>query len=264
MPSMATRALAFPWVGMLVHASLVLLLSKWCNGGKKTSRRIRIAFTSSAITVIFSILRLYGLGLDLSSFWPYLTRLPDCVTMLVIILQPLAILLSALKQMSLRFKYHRSFYFWYVGLAAPVLEEVEYRLLPEVVLRSALIPFWSRALSSSLAFGLVHVVVPRDRIREQAQGKGWLSLLMCTIRESTGLILQTAIFGLYCALLLRITESLWPVIIVHSLANLIGPPYTRDAEEWYLNGAGLCLAGAFFTLMCARCGIPVGRLAVLT
>ncbi|TNJ27262.1 putative CAAX prenyl protease [Giardia muris] len=261
---MMTRALTFPWVGVLVHVTLILVLSRWCEVGKQTRRRIRIAFTSSVVTVILSLLRLYRLGLDSSSFWPYLTHIPDGVTMLVIILQPLAILLSALKQMNLRLKHHRSSHFWYVTLAAPVLEEVEYRLLPEVVLRSAKVPFWSRTLSSSLAFGLVHVVVLRDRIMEQAREKGWIGLIACAIRESIGLIMQTTIFGVYCALLLRITESVWPVIAVHSLANLIGPPYTRDAEDWYLNGAGLCLGGAFFTLMCTRCGVTMGRLALLT
>ena len=89
---------------------------------------------------------------------------------------------------------------------APIIEELYFRLLFLLIMH--INSFDSRlyyCLTSSLFFALSH-----------------LSLL--SINAMLTQFTMTFIFGLYSSYILIVTESLWPVVLLHFYCNLLGPP----------------------------------------
>ena len=93
----------------------------------------------------------------------------------------------------------------FLGLYAPLIEEITYRgLATGVLILIAGWRFWSAALLPAAVFGLAHF----------SQGSGW--------EEVAGIVAITALGGLFFSWLYRrFGDNLWPAFILHAGMNLV-------------------------------------------
>lgn len=216
-----------------------------------------IALTT-AFCLSFSLFHIYGSTAQKKLFWELLINPVPVSTLWLITMQPFLLLLSAL-----RYRHYQSNIaeeqlseLLYGLIAAPVAEEVMYRLMVEALFQPLGYMPISRIVISNGFFALLHFLTIRDRYRFAQTCIAKASILL---NAGITVVLQAMIFGVWSEMMLAVTGSIWPSIIIHSICNYIGPPRMITSKDWYINAIGLCCFLLNIIIVCELHGIPVSQ-----
>lgn len=224
------------------------------------SDKVRFACIALAAAFCLSsfLLHTYGSDAQKELFWKLLTKPVPVSTLWLVTLQPFLLLLSAL-----RYRHYKSNIaeeqlseLLYGLIAAPVAEEVMYRLMVEALFQPLGYMPISRIVISNSFFALLHFLTIRDRYRFAQTFMAKASILL---NAGLTVVLQAMIFGIWSEMMLAVTGSIWPSIIIHSICNYIGPPRMITSKDWYINAIGLCCFLLNIIIVCELHGIPVSQ-----
>ena len=224
------------------------------------SDKVRFACIALAAAFCLSsfLLHTYGSDAQKELFWKLLTKPVPVSTLWLVTLQPFLLLLSAL-----RYRHYKSNIaeeqlseLLYGLIAAPVAEEVMYRLMVEALFQPLGYMPISRIIISNSFFALLHFLTIRDRYRFAQTFMAKASILL---NAGLTVVLQAMIFGIWSEMMLAVTGSIWPSIIIHSICNYIGPPRMITSKDWYINGIGLCCFLLNIIIVCELHSIPVSQ-----
>lgn len=222
----------------------------------------KVLFACIALIIAFclssSLFRMYGSTAQKELFWELLTNHVPVSTLWLVTLQPFLLLLSALK-----YRHYQSNIaeeqlseLLYGLIVAPVAEEVMYRLMVEALFQPLDYTPIFRVIISDSFFALLHFLTIRDRYRF---AQNWIAKISTLFNTGLTVVLQAMLFGVWSEMMLAVTRSIWPSIIIHSICNYIGPPRMITSKDWYINAIGLCCFLLDIILVCELHGVPVSQ-----
>lgn len=222
----------------------------------------KVHFACIALVAAFCLssflLHVYGEEAQKELFWKLLTKPVPVSTLWLVTLQPLLLLLSALRHRHYKSNIAEEQFseLLYSLVIAPVAEEVMYRLMVEALFQPLGYMPMSRIVISNSFFALLHFLAIRDRYRFAQTLIAKASILL---NAGLTVVLQATLFGVWSEMMLAVTGSIWPSIIIHSICNYIGPPRMITSKDWYINAIGLCCFLLNIIIVCELHGIPVSQ-----